>query len=437
MDEMSDLRAQIEAVAAQMVDFVPNLLTAAGYLLLALVVAWAASWLSRTTVDATPIGRRANEDAAKARRPVLTLGHSVGAAVFWLVFLLFLPSILRPLGFDETLQPLEATFQAIGDYLPNILGALLIILFGWLIASVARRAVTGILAAAPIDRGAERAGLGGIVNGLAVARAAGVAAFALIFILATIAGLEALEISTVSQPLAEFLRDVLDAIPRLIAATLILLVAYLIGRGVKSILLALLASVRFDRIWSALETDARKAADEALPEAAPDEPDYSDDPESAIAEYSGAAEAPSPSRIVADIAMVAIVIFGAVQAAEILNFAIISAWLARVLEIGGNILFGAVIIVVGLFIARFVAVLVSEGDGARADIAASVARYGVSMLAIVIGLSQMELGGEIVRWGFLIVLGGVSLAFGIAFGVGGRDEAARLLKRLDDRSGGE
>ena len=207
------------------------------------------------------------------------------------------------------------------------------------------------------------------------------------------------------------------------------------SRGIPRILLALLMSIGFDRIWSALETDTRKAAEEAAPEALVEQKDYSDDPESAIAEYSGAeAGPPSPSHIVANIVLVAIVIFGAVQAAEILNFAIISAWLARVLEIGGNILFGASIILVGLFIARFVAALVAESGGPRAELTATVTRYGVSLLAVVIGLTQMGLGDNIVRWGFLIVLAGISLAFGIAFGVGGREAAARLLKRLQDDS---
>lgn len=433
--DFSSIGEEIEAATRVVIDYMPNLLTAALIAVVAFAVAKAAGFLSRKAIEATPVGRKAKDDAARSRRPVLTLGHSLGSAVFWVVFLLFIPAFLNALGFEESLEPLESMLASIWAFLPNVLGAILIVLVGWLIAAVARRAVTGILAAAPIDRAADRVGLGDVINGLAVARAAGIIIFALILIPAAIAGLDQLDIRSVSEPSAQILQDMLDAIPRLIAAALILFVAYLIGQGVRSILLALLMSIGFDRIWSALETDTRKAAEEATPEALVEQKDYSDDPESAIAEYSGAeAGPPSPSHIVANIVLVAIVIFGAVQAAEILNFAIISAWLARVLEIGGNILFGASIILVGLFIARFVAALVAESGGPRAELTATVTRYGVSLLAVVIGLTQMGLGDNIVRWGFLIVLAGISLAFGIAFGVGGREAAARFLKKLQDGS---
>jgi hypothetical protein len=41
----------------------------------------------------------------------------------------------------------------------------------------------------------------------------------------------------------------------------------------------------------------------------------------------------------------------------------------------------------------------------------------------------MQIGGEIIRSSFLIVLAGVVLALALAFGIGGKDWAAELLER--------
>jgi len=48
---------------------------------------------------------------------------------------------------------------------------------------------------------------------------------------------------------------------------------------------------------------------------------------------------------------------------------------------------------------------------------------------IMIALSQVEIGGDIVQRTFLILLGGLVLALALAFGLGGRDWAAALLER--------
>jgi len=48
---------------------------------------------------------------------------------------------------------------------------------------------------------------------------------------------------------------------------------------------------------------------------------------------------------------------------------------------------------------------------------------------IMIALSQVEIGGEILEKTFLIILAGVVFALALAFGIGGRNWAAALLER--------
>jgi hypothetical protein len=48
---------------------------------------------------------------------------------------------------------------------------------------------------------------------------------------------------------------------------------------------------------------------------------------------------------------------------------------------------------------------------------------------VMIALSQVEIGGDIVQRTFLILLAGLVLALALAFGLGGREWAAALLER--------
>jgi hypothetical protein len=48
---------------------------------------------------------------------------------------------------------------------------------------------------------------------------------------------------------------------------------------------------------------------------------------------------------------------------------------------------------------------------------------------VLIALEQVNVGGEIVRLSFLIILGGVVFAFALAFGLGSQAKVAQLLER--------
>jgi hypothetical protein len=62
--------------------------------------------------------------------------------------------------------------------------------------------------------------------------------------------------------------------------------------------------------------------------------------------------AASPSEIVGILALVAIVLFGAVTATEILNFAGLTDIVRAILRIGARILSGLVVFAVGLYLAN-------------------------------------------------------------------------------------
>ena len=85
-----------------------------------------------------------------------------------------------------------------------------------------------------------------------------------------------------------------------------------------------------------------------------------------------------------------------------------------------------VALVVGLFLARILAALVGSSTG-EAGYAQTIVKYAIVALFTAIGLTFMGLADQIVMMAFGLILGAAAVATAIAFGLGGRDFAARVL----------
>src|SRR3712207_2556517 len=125
--------------------------------------------------------------------------------------------------------------------------------------------------------------------------------------------------------------------------------------------------------------------------------------------------------------MLAIILFFAVKAAELLQSPIIAAMLAQILELGSRVLFGAAIILGGVAIARIVSNLVS-GAGTEGWLP-TILRWAIIALAVAMGLRFMGLANEIVIIAFASIIGSAAAACALAFGLGGRPTAHKLLER--------
>ena len=105
----------------------------------------------------------------------------------------------------------------------------------------------------------------------------------------------------------------------------------------------------------------------------------------------------------------------------------VAALLFQITELGGKVIFGTVIIVVGLFLARILAGLVGSSTG-EAGYAQTIVKYAIIALFTAIGLTFMGLADQIVMMAFGLILGSAAVATALAFGLGGRDAAARMLE---------
>ena len=169
--------------------------------------------------------------------------------------------------------------------------------------------------------------------------------------------------------------------------------AFIIGRWVKSLLETILPSLGFDNAVRALGVM----------------------PSTAV-----------PSRVVGTIAMFTAIIIGMMEAARQVGGDSMAAMLFQITELGGKVIFGTVIIVVGIFLARILSNLVGSSTG-EAGYAQTIVKYAIIALFTAIGLTFMGLADQIVMMAFGLILGSAAVATAIAFGLGGREYAARLL----------
>ena len=98
-----------------------------------------------------------------------------------------------------------------------------------------------------------------------------------------------------------------------------------------------------------------------------------------------------------------------------------------------KVLVAMLVIVFGSYFARFIGEAVHtycvDAQIPDSDILGNIARYLIMTFVVMIALSQVEVGGDIVQRTFLIILAGVVLALALAFGLGGKDWAAAMLER--------
>jgi hypothetical protein len=97
-----------------------------------------------------------------------------------------------------------------------------------------------------------------------------------------------------------------------------------------------------------------------------------------------------------------------------------------------NLIVAAVILLVAPLLGRFVRGLIEVGAGemgfTNASILGRLSEIAIIAFAVVIAIDQIGIAADLVNILFIGVVGAVALAFGLAFGLGGRDVARQLTQ---------
>ena len=275
---------------------------------------------------------------------------------------------------------------------------------GWFVARIVQRIVTNLLAAVGADRLSDSVGLDKALGTQKLSRLIGLIVYILVLLPVIIAALNTLQLEAVSGPASNMLNLVLEAIPAIFAAALVIAISYVVGKTIAGLVSNLLAGIGFDRILLRLglaDTEAKEASWK-------------------------------PSSIAGSVVLVSIMLFSAMEAFSLLGFVALAALISEFLFFAGHVAMGLIIFGLALYLSELVARAVRGSGVVQANLLAMVAKISIVVLGSTMALRQMGLANDIVAIGFGLVLGALAIAAAVAFGVGGRHIAARELEKWVD-----
>jgi hypothetical protein len=376
-------------------EFLPNLVGALLLLLVAWLLATALKYLVSRGAELLKIDERLGKYGALEEGEEVSVAQSLATAVFWFVFLLFLPAVMERLGISEIAQPIQDVFSQALGYIPNIFAAAVTLLIGWFIARLVRQIVSNLLAAVGVDRLGERVGLTGAQS---ISRLTGTVLYTFILLFSLISALDSLAIEAISGPATLMLTTIINAIPNLFGAALVLAISYFIGRLVAGLVTELLRGMGTDN-W----------------------------PEKLGLNWTGSR---SLSEWVGYLIMVGVMLFAALSASELLGSSFLSEILATFISFLGQLVLALIIFVVGLYLANLARQVILGAGGQHAQFSSMLARVAILVLSGAMALRQLGVADDIVNLAFGVMLGALGIAAALAFGLGSREIAGREVERF-------
>ena len=215
-----------------------------------------------------------------------------------------------------------------------------------------------------------------------------------------------MDLELLLEPIRVFLRQVGDFLPRFALAGLVLIAGWLIAKAVRFAVVKGLRAVNLNVITE------RSGLDGFLRQ--------------------GGLEADTADLL--GILFYWLVILAAlVIAFNGLGLTYITDLIGKVVLFVPKVIVALLILAFGAYFAAFIGATIvayCRNVGIRdADLLGRLARYAILVFVVLIALDQVSVGGDIIRQSFLILLAGIVFALALAFGLGGREWAARMLER--------
>jgi hypothetical protein len=204
--------------------------------------------------------------------------------------------------------------------------------------------------------------------------------------------------------LSNALNGFLSAIPLIVGALVILGIGWVISSLIARLVRELLARAGADRLFAEHGGDVYGAQSRQI----------------------------KPSVVASEIVKWIIRFVFLVAAANVLGMPQVSLLLNQVLLWIPNLLVAAVILLVAPLIGRFLRGLIEVGAGnmgfTNATLLGRIAELAVIAFAVLIAIDQIGIAADLLNILFMGLVGALALAFGLAFGLGGRDVAARITE---------
>lgn len=456
-------RLQVKAVTAPIVGALEGLSSAVPNLLKAFLIGFVgfvgATLLRKlivTVLDRTGLVERVEElggidrpaEPKKKKKKSAEpsgLSQTIGTVAFWLVLGLTAVPVLEALRIGVLAGPLSTSLSVLSTYLPKMAGAAVLAAIGYFLGRMARVVVTAIIDKAHIDKALARVGLGGVLGEQTVGSIVGNVVMLFIFLQFAISAVGRLGIEEISRPMGMALVQVYTFLPRLLVAGVLLAVGVAAARIVSRFARGVLAAVGFNTlmvhigIYKELSAEARKQQEQSKKqlEARMEGADGDD------AEVDPMVAEPDRLRTPADIGGViigvVIVLLFVRQALGTLGLDGIAMMFDSLIGYLPQVAVAVVVLGAGMWAGGWARTRITDVTGESTDAMVkalpTIVYVATVVIAAMVALQQLGVANQIIAIAFTLVLGAVCLAMALAFGLGGREVAGKIIaKQYDKRS---
>jgi hypothetical protein len=404
-----------------LIESIPNVIIALLLLLLAWIVATVVKGIIVKLSKKVGLHRTmARSKLVKSEEQGKNIIDSLGKVVYFLVFILFLPSIFEALNMRSVSQPITDMVQKFLAFLPNLFAAAIIIAIGYFVARLVRDLVYNLLLSLNIDHWFDRLGQGNSKkmqpsnpqgatnlqveaqnNKGTLAKIIANIVFVVILIPIVTISLETLNIETISGPIVSVLNTILNMIPNIFVAIILLLVGYYLAKFVSELLVSLLKRTGISSIYQSMGMKGQSKPSFDL------------------------------AAVIGQVVKILIIVFFTVEALNVLHLKVLNNIGNAIILYLPMVISALIIIGLALVGGNFLQNLIAKYTSSR--FTGALVKYILIVFAVFMALSQLGFAVTIVNIGFLLILGGLSIAFAISFGIGGREFAKRNLERFENK----
>lgn len=391
--------------------FLPTLLGAIALLVVAWILAVLVRKAAQKGLKAAGFGRLLTKwGLTNSDEQANSTIDSIGKVLYYLVWLIFLPGILGMLGLNAISTPITNMLNSVLTFLPKLFAAAVILAIGIFVGRFVKNLVYNLLITVNIDKwiskmtssdAATEEAAPSQNQKMTIAKVLANVVYIIILVPVITVALETLQIRSIAEPIIMVLNQVLAAIPNIIVAVILIGVGVILAKFVGDLITGLLQGTGINKLNRYLTTPGKVSSSMDL------------------------------ANVIGQVIQAVLIVFFVVEALNVLNLEVLNTIGQAVIAYLPLVISALLILGIGIIGGTILGNFISQTTGSR--MSGNIVKYILIVMSVFMGLDQLKFATSIVNFAFLLILGGLSVAFAISFGIGGREFAKRQLERLETK----
>ncbi len=402
--------------------------------------------------EAPPVEATDKKKKKKIKAAAEPVTNTLGEVAYWFIIVVTAIPVLEALRIGVLAGPLSTAFSSVAIYLPKIAAAAVLLVLGYLLAKVVRAVVSGVLSRVGVDRAVARLGFGKVTREHSLSGILGTVAMVFVLLHFTVSAVGRLDIQEISTPLRLMLDQVYVYLPKLFVGGVLMAIGVVVARVAANVASRLLAAMGFNTLMvhvglykdvsaeakqqeqqsKALFEQRRQAKPGAEEPAEGEAPPGSLEPDELLGS-SGSVGIHTPADIAGVVVATFIVLLFLRQVLATTGLTGLAQLLDSLIAYLPNALVAVVVLGAGLWAGRWSHARVDEMTRDSHDRIAkslgTIAHVAIVAFTGMMALQQLGVGRQLIAIAFALILGAVCLAAALAFGLGGRDVAGKILDK--------